>query len=103
MALLYFLLLEKQPSFFKKTLVVRPWDSSVPLYLLGWVVTILQSLGPWEEGLNRGIREALEVGRGGGGGSSPRGQGEEHSSILCQTLALCMGTQRDYVNTGLKI
>lgn len=59
--------------------------------------------------MNREIRAALEVGRGRHPGSSLGAKGvggggsEGHSSILCQTLTQCMGIQRDYVNTGLKI
>ena len=72
--------LENKHLSFKKTLVVRPWDrdGSVPLYLLGWAVdtlVVLGSVGPWEEGMNRGIREAGVGGKGQHRGSSLGGRG----------------------------
>ena len=108
---LYFSLLGKEPSFFEKDpggQTLGQFCAFVPAGMDSDISGVLGSVGPWEEGMNRGIRAALEVGRGRHWGSSLRvrewvGGEEAHSSILCQTLAQCMDTQRDYVNTGLKI
>lgn len=112
MALLfYFLLLGKEPSFFQKDpggQTLGQFCAFVPARMGSDISGVLGSVGLWEEGMNRGIREAGEVGRDRHRDSSLGAEGwvggeEGHSCILCQTLAQCKGTQKDYVNTGLKI